>query len=125
MRRLAGLSLLILGVVAAAPATAAITDRYHPPVQPKLSPFVGDSRLPGPDIGRDLLDTRQRIERAREQGRISKSEARSLKREARQIDRLARSYGRDGLSASERSEIETRLLYLRGVSGGQASRGSK
>ena len=125
MRRLAGLSLLILGTIAAAPATAAITDRYHPPVQPKLSPFVGDSRLPGPGIGRDLHDARQRIERAREQGMISRTEARSLKREARQIESLTRRYGRDGLSASERNEIETRLLYLRGVSGGQASRSSK
>jgi hypothetical protein len=59
-------------------------------------------------------------------------EARRLDREARQIGRLARLYGRDGLSPSERAELETRARILRdavnrprGAGGGGRRRGGR
>jgi hypothetical protein len=60
-----------------------------------------------------LRDIDKRIDRARESGRLSGREARRLEREARAIGRLERRYGRDGLSPSERAELEARAAYLR------------
>ena len=60
---------------------------------------------------------------------LSRGEARRLEREARAIGRLARRYGRDGLSPSERAELENRAHYLRdsigrpGHAGGRKSGG--
>ncbi|HEX6375037.1 MAG TPA: hypothetical protein VFZ91_04895 [Allosphingosinicella sp.] len=105
------LCLLILAV--AAPAGAQIAGKHdYGPVAP-ANPFLADSRLPGPGIGRDLGDLREGIGRARDGGRISDREARRLDREARAIGRLARVYARDGLSPSERAELEARARYLR------------
>jgi hypothetical protein len=76
------------------------------------NPFLGDSSLPGPGIGRELHDVRRNIRRARDQGMISGREARQLKREARAIERAASVYGADGLSPSEQTELETRTRIL-------------
>jgi hypothetical protein len=98
---------------AAAPASAQIAGKHdYGPVAP-ANPFLGDSRLPGPPLGKELRDIDERIERARDSGRLSGREARRLDREARAIGRLARAYGRDGLSPSERAELEARANYLR------------
>ena len=79
------------------------------------NPFIGDSRLPGPPIHADLADLRQRIERGRRSGMLSRSEARQLRREVRLIGHLAYRYGGDGLSASERAELESRSQFVRGA----------
>ena len=98
---------------AAAPAAAQIAGKRDYGPVPASSPFLEDSRLPGPGIGKDLRDVDERIGRARESGLLSRREARRLGREARAIGRLARTYGRDGLSGSERAELEARTNYLR------------
>ncbi|MGA9582537.1 MAG: hypothetical protein WBR13_11285 [Allosphingosinicella sp.] len=103
----------ILTALAAVPAGAQIAGkRDYGPVAVS-SPFLQDSRLPGPGIGRQLRDLDRDIDRARESGRLSGREARRLEREARAVGRLARRYGRDGLSPSERAELEARANYLR------------
>ena len=104
----------------ASPAAAQIAGRHDYEPVPIANPFLGDSSLPGPGIGREMRDVRGKIHDARESGLISGREARQLRREARAIERLAHAYGRDGLSQSERRELETRTLYLRGrVKGGR------
>ena len=114
MRPLAVPALFALAVFIQ-PANAQIAGSYpREPVRPP-NPFIGDSRLPGPGVGRELRDIRGRIDEVRDSGAISKREAKRLDREARQIGRLARRYGRDGLSGSERAELEARSLYLRGA----------
>jgi hypothetical protein len=97
----------------AAPAGAQIAGKRDYGRVPAASPFLEESRLPGPGVGRQLRDIDKRIESARDSGRLSGREARRLEREARATGRLARLYGRDGLSPSERAEIENRTHYLR------------
>jgi hypothetical protein len=121
MRAIACLVLLL----AAAPAAASIAPKREYPEVPKRNPLAGTSRLPGPGIHRDLDDIRDRIEDRRERGEISRREARQLKREARIIEHSAYRYGRDGLSESERSELEARALYLRGAVGASTGRSGK
>lgn len=104
---------LTLAAIAAAPAGAQIAGKRDYGPVPLSSPFLEDSRLPGPGIGKELDDIDRRIDRARESGRLSGREARRLEREARALGRLARRYGRDGLSPSERAELENRSAYLR------------
>ncbi len=82
------------------------------PVPPR-DPFIMSSHLPAPSAGRDVRDIRKRVDDARDSGAFSRREARRLDREARQIKRLARRYGRDGLSHSERAELDARTRYLR------------
>ncbi|HEX9963918.1 MAG TPA: hypothetical protein VGB04_02935 [Allosphingosinicella sp.] len=117
MRRFACLAPALIApaliALATAPAEAQIAGKHDYGPAPVSSPFLEDSRLPGPGIGRELRDIDKRIDRARESGRLSGREARRLEREARAIGRLARVYGRDGLSPSERSELDARARYLR------------
>ena len=103
----------ILLAFGAAPAGAQIAGKRDYGHVPAASPFLGDSRLPAPALGKDLREIDRRIDRARESGTLSGREARRLEREARAIGRLARVYGRDGLSPSERAELERRSNYLR------------
>lgn len=112
MRRLA-IPALTLWALAAAPAGAQIAGKRDYGPVPVSSPFLQDSRLPGPGIGRQLRDIDEDIDRARESGRLSGRDARRLEREARTVGRLARRYGRDGLSPSEQAELEARTDYLR------------
>ncbi|RIV76016.1 hypothetical protein D2V04_01735 [Pelagerythrobacter aerophilus] len=65
-----------------------------------------------PAIGRELRETRERIDRGRESGDLSKREARALRRENRQIGVLADRYGRDGISDAEYRELEMRARVL-------------
>ncbi|MBN8844083.1 MAG: hypothetical protein J0H88_12640 [Sphingomonadales bacterium] len=74
-----------------------------------------------PSIGRELLKSREQIQRAREDGNLTKQEARSLRREARQIDALAERYSADGLSDSERRELDMRVRALQSLTTAQAS----
>jgi hypothetical protein len=116
--RIGSVGLLIL--VGAAAAAAAPQGGSAQIVQPRdygavaaRSPFLPDSRPPGPSAGAEVRDLKDRIAAARESGDLSPREARRLEREARLIGRLAVRYGRDGLSASERGEIGTRAAALR------------
>ena len=105
--------LCLLALASAGPAFAQIAGKHDYGPVPLANPFLPDSRLPGPPVGKELRDIEGRIDRARESGRLSGREARRLDREARAIGRLARVYGRDGLSPSERAELEARAAYLR------------
>lgn len=100
-------------LVLAAPAAAQIAGKHDYGPVPTASPFLPDSRLPAPPLGKELRDIDRRIDRAHEGGLLSGREARRLDREARAIGRLARLYGRDGLSPSERAELQARTAYLR------------
>lgn len=105
---------LIALVVAAAPASAQIAGRPDYGEAPRTDRLGrADSRLPGPSVHRDVADVRDRIEDARESGRISGRQARSYRREARLIGALAHHYARDGLSPSERNELDFRARALR------------
>jgi hypothetical protein len=107
-------SLLCLAAfVLAAPAGAQIAGKHDYGPVPTASPFLPDSRLPSPPVGKELRDLERRIDNARDGGRLSPREARQLDREARALGHLARRYGRDGLSPSERAELEARTRYLR------------
>lgn len=110
--------------VAAVPAGAQIAGKRDYGPVPESSPFLADSRLPGPGIGREVSDLEGRIDRARASGALSRGEARRLEREAEAIGRLARRYRRDGLSPSERAELEARARYLRDAVGRPRSGGS-
>lgn len=101
------------GVTGASPAAAQIVGRPDFGTVARPSPFLPDSSIPAPPIRRDIGDVRERIDRAYDAGRLTRREARALEREARLIARLARRYGRDGLSRSERSELDTRTAVLR------------
>jgi hypothetical protein len=105
--------LCLLASSLAAPAAAQIAPRPDYGPVPASNPFLADSRLPGPALGKQLRSIDKGIERARESGRLSPREARRLGREARAIGRLGRIYGLDGLSRSERAELEARAAYLR------------
>jgi hypothetical protein len=122
--RLIALSASILAALGA-PAGAQIAGKRDYGPVPVSSPFLADSRLPGPGVGREVRDLKGRIESARESGILSRGEARRLEREAEAIGRLGRLYGRDGLSPSERSELETRADYLRDAVGRPGRGGSK
>jgi hypothetical protein len=112
MRYFAVSAFLVLASSIAAPAGARIAGNHPPRDVAPSNPFPEPQRL-GPGLGRDVRDIRQRVEDAHDNGVISKREARQLKREARLIGRLERRYGRDGLSMSERKELEARARYLR------------
>lgn len=107
--------LLTAVLIAAAPLSAQA--RFMPESRPSgdRAPGIVDtgSRPAAPPIGRDIRDARERIDRSRDNGSLSKQEARTLRREARQIDVLADRYGRDGMSDAERRELEARLQILR------------
>lgn len=113
MRIVTAAALLLLSLPLAAPLTAQIVGRPPTEYKPRPNPFPGDSRLPGPGAGREARDIGAKVERGREEGAISRREARQLRREARRIASLSRLYRRDGLSDSERAELETRTHLLR------------
>lgn len=125
MRSFVTSSLIGLTLAAAAPAAARTVGTQIPTPAPRANPFIGDSRLPGPGIGRELNDIRGRVERARENGALSRTEARQLRREVRLIGRLAHRYGRDGLSPYERSELQTRAQVLRAAVNRPGNAGGK
>lgn len=113
MRLFALPALALFAFAFTAPALAQIAGKRDYGPVPASGPFLEDSRLPGPGIGKQLRDIDKRIENARESGRLSGRDARRLEREARAVGRLARTYGQGGLSPSERAELEARTNYLR------------
>jgi len=69
MRSLRFASMLIAFAIAA-PAGAQIVGKPPREYVPAPNPFAGDSRLPGPGVGRDLRDIRSDIGRGRKSGAI-------------------------------------------------------
>ena len=90
------------------PAGAQFVPRPNYPPVAAADPFLPDSRLPGPGVWQEVGFLHARIDRAREAGLISRREARRLSRQADRIADRAFIYGRDGLSSSERVELESR-----------------
>lgn len=117
------LASLALAATVAAPAYGQIAERPNYGPAGIANPFLSDSRLPGPGVWRDLHDIRGRIDAARDAGEISRREARQLNRQARQIGRLADRYGSDGLTPSERAELDARALALRSQVGATRTNG--
>jgi len=113
MHRLAVIPLLALTVALAAPSDAQIVGRHDYGPAGTSDPFLGNGALPGPSIGQELYYLRGRIERARDAGLITRREARQLRREANRIAVRANVYASDGLSASERRELENSAAALR------------
>ena len=113
MDRLRITALILIGLTAAPPATAQIVGR---PTYERVSapdPFLGNGYIAGPGLRRELRDIDRRIDRARENGMITRREARQLRREAAAIGRLGGVYRHGGLSSSERLELRTRVAVLR------------
>ena len=114
MRHLMAAALIAIVSPLAAPAVAQFMPGPPAPRAPRVpGPLVGHASIPSPDVWRDIGDVRDRIDRGRDAGTLSRQEARQLRREARMIGVLAERYGRDGLSDAERTELEARMLYLR------------
>jgi hypothetical protein len=108
-------SLILLALVAATPASAQIVGRHDYGDVGIRNPLAQeDSSLAGPGTRRNVRHLRDRIDDARDSGRISGREARAYRREARLIGRLAVRFGSDGLSASESAELEFRARALSG-----------
>lgn len=105
---------LVLGVSLTAAAAARFAPGQTAPSDPRVPrPMVIHGPTPGAAVLRDVSDIRDEIDRGRDAGALSKQEARQLRRESRTIGVLAERYGRDGLSDAEKTELETRALYLR------------
>lgn len=115
MRYLAALPLVVAALGAAAPADAQIVGRRTYDPMPAASPFLPDSRLPGPSVWDEVEDVRGDIRVARRNGWLTRREARRLDREARRIAHAAARYGRDGLSEAERRELRSRSEAVRSV----------
>jgi len=112
--RLAPLLAILCILPLAAPAAAQIAGRPNYGDVPRVDRLGrADSRLPRPGVRNELRDVHDRIDDARDSGRISPREARAYRREARAIGALARRYGEDGLSPWEASELEFRAQALR------------
>jgi hypothetical protein len=114
MREFAGPALVLLAAAFVSPAAAQIVPRHPSGDAFRPNPLTIDRRASSPGISRDMRDVRERISDARNAGTISRAQARQLRRETWAIDNMATLFGRDGLSASEQRELETRALYLRG-----------
>jgi hypothetical protein len=113
MRALASSACVLAALVFATPASAGFSSwSYGKAPEPRSPVFVGSPSLP--TVGWEASDARERIRDARQAGTISRAQARELRREADVLDRHAELYGRDGLSDSERRELDTRALYLIG-----------
>ena len=73
----------------------------------------GDAPLGDGYYQRQLARARDDIDRRRERGELTRSEARQLRREIGRIHATAGWYGRDGFSASELGALELRASELR------------
>ena len=104
--RLTGL-LIALPLLCAPAAAQIVPPRTYPSVG-VADPFLPDSRLPGPSPWQEVGHLRDRIGQARDAGLITRREARRLYRQTDRIAARSYTYGRDGLSSSERTEIESR-----------------
>lgn len=104
-------TVLAIAAMVMAGSAAAQTGWGPPPPSPSRLPGISPTIVASP-ILRDTQRIRRDARRGREQQTLTRAEARGLRREARQVDALADRYGKDGLSASERMELETRARVL-------------
>ena len=111
--RLSRAALVLTASVVAMPAAAQIAERHDYGSVGMRDPFLPDSRLSGPGLGRELGQIRRQIDNGRDTGQLTRGQARRLQREARAIGSLGRRYGRDGVSPSERAELDARTNVLR------------
>lgn len=102
---LTGLSLVALPQVAG----AQIVPRSPPPPSGARI-IIKPVEVPAPTELRDLSDA---IEDARDAGQLDRRTARRLRREARLQDSTAERYARDGLSADESRELQSRAIIAR------------
>jgi RNA polymerase-binding transcription factor DksA len=70
----------------------------------------------------ELEQARKDIRKARKSGALDRKEARQLRREADRAQALADRSGRDGLSYSERRELDMQGLALQSLAQGQRAR---
>lgn len=82
-------------------------------------------RVTAPATGASVADVRHRIGQDRKSGALSKGAARGLRREADQVDTLRDRYAADGLSYSERREIDMRVQALDSLRSAQRGPGAK
>jgi len=83
---------------------------YGPPAPaPRSVPSLN------PGVGHEVRDVRSDIDKGRDQGQLSRSQAKHLKREAGEIRRLQERYGRDGLSDQEQAELFNRVEVLKAL----------
>jgi len=85
------------------------------------TPGIADrgTLTPPPSIDHEIGKLRDRIRDGRRSGELTKREARGLKREAGMIGTLSDRYAVDGLSDSERRELETRVEVERAMAARQ------
>ena len=76
-----------------------------------------------PSLNHEIGKARDRIEAGRKRGELTKREARGLRRDAGMIETLADRYGADGLSDSERRELDMRTEVLRTLTAAQRLQG--
>lgn len=107
------LSIVLAILLGPAAAQAQFVPRTPPPGE-RMPGIVDRGASTGTStMAHDLRETRKRISNGRDTGQLSKREARALRREAGQISALAERYARDGLSDSERRELDMRAQVLR------------
>jgi hypothetical protein len=102
--RLVAVPILTIAFFAAMPA-AAQGWGYSP------GPMPGTPSDSG--IGRQLGKIRSEANAGRRSGQLTRGEARALRRERAAISALEARYARDGLSDSEKAELQTRVEILR------------
>lgn len=99
----------------ALPSAAGAQFVAGPAPAPMPMPGISDrgTLTPLPSLGDQLGEARARIKAGRSRGELTKREARALRRDAAMIETLADRYGADGLSDSERRELDMRTGVLR------------
>jgi hypothetical protein len=106
---------LALAMTVAPPASAQIWGGTSPSL-----PSAGPRDL---GAGRDLGKASRDIRDGSSSNQLSRREARSLRRERNAIRSLESRYARNGISDSERAEIQTRLEILRSETVARRTRG--
>ena len=105
--------LLALVALTSTASIAQFAPTGRPPVERPLNPIAAGGRMQAPATWREVRDIRDRIDKARSTGALSRREARRADREALQTGELAARYSVGGLSAAEARELEVRTRVLR------------
>lgn len=114
MRWLAmGFVLLSLSIGVQAQFKQRSLPRDRPPPDSWSSPRSPVERPAGPTINDEVAAVRQRIDKARDGGVLSKQTARGLRRETASVGLLASMYAENGLSDAERRELDGRMQVVR------------
>jgi len=103
----------LLALALSSTAHAQFAPQPLPPTGYRTPPIDGRVNAGMGAIGRELDRARRDIERRRDSGELSRSDAKRLRREVSRIDAMADRYRSDGLSEFERRELELRASELR------------